>query len=125
MATTQLKPRDIFVPQVLTGLVELRVVEETAYDIADLAPIVPVDSTSVRLNIKVGSLSRIGQFRAENAQTPIAQPDMFEAQAVEMEIPLLSEKEVVRESVLRHLRSVDVGIATQAMDRVVQQGAGL
>ncbi len=125
MATTTLKPRDIFVPQVLTTLVEVRVDEDTAYDITDLAPLVTVGSTRVKMNVRSGTLARIGQFRADNAQTPIAQPQAFQAESVEMEIPLLSEKEVVREDVLRRLRSADEGLAREAMDRVVDQGAGL
>jgi len=126
MPTTVLSPRDIFKAQVLTDLVELRVTEDPgAYDIAGFAPLVGVNSNRVRMNIRTGNMSRIGQFRADNAFTPISQPHGIVAESVEMELPLLSEKEIVREDILRRLRSIDPGIATEAMDNILDQGARL
>jgi hypothetical protein len=119
-----LTPASIFQPEVLTGAVELRAQEAVVYDLQDFCPIRTVRQRKVKLNIDVGSPGRIGQFRADNALTPIAVPD-FKLQTMELEMPMLSEKEVIQEDQLVLLNSPDERIARQVANTIIDNGARL
>jgi hypothetical protein len=120
-----LTQRELFQPETLTDLVMLRATDEVDYDIDFLAAMQQTDRTRVKMNVRAGTYSRIGQFRADNANTPISTPPGIHAESIEMPIPLLSEKEIMREDLLRLLNSVDEGLATEAMDEILDQGARL
>lgn len=119
-----LTPASIFQPEVLTGAVELRAQEAVVYDLQDFAPLRTVRKRRVKLDISVGSPGRIGQFRADNALTPIVVPEL-KLQTLELEMPLLSEKEVIQEDQLVLLNSPDDRIARDVANTIIDNGARL
>lgn len=125
MAPRVLTPRELINPEVLSRLVEFRVQEETGYNISALAPIQSVTRTSVKLNVRSADISRIGQFRADNALTPISIPPTIGRATLELEMPLLSEKEILRERRIKELRSADTEVAQEAARIILNQAVRL
>jgi hypothetical protein len=119
-----LTPSDIFKPEVLTDLVEEEANEEVTYDLNDWAPIVPVTKRRVELNVRQGAPVGIGQFRADNALTPLFAP-ATRLQKLEIELPLLSEKQVIREDKLDLLNSPDTRVAREVANELIDDGVQL
>ena len=119
-----LMPRDLFKPEVLTPMIERRVQESARWDLGALAEFEQTRRTRVKLNVRAGTLSRLGQFRSDNALTPLSVP-RFSAATMEISMPLLSEKEIILEDTLRQLNSVDDDLATEAVAEILDQAERL
>jgi hypothetical protein len=123
--TTNLTPADIFRPELLSGVVELRLTEQGGeYSLGDLMPIKSTNRLRVQMNIRQGTRTRLGQFRAANAPTPIS-VGRFQAARMSIELVMLSEKEIIDEYTLLLLNSVDPGMATEAVTEILDQATRL
>lgn len=124
MPDKELAPRDIFEPEVLTTLIEERVTEQDSWDIGDIAPIESTRNTRLKVRIRTASNNTLGSFRAENDFSTLIE---LKERAEEWEIntPLLSERAIIREDVLRRLNSVDPNIALEGAADIVEMGVVL
>lgn len=125
MATVDqyLSPIDVRDAHILTRTMERRVNEANVYDVP-FAPLVPTMSRRIKLRVRHLDAAGLAAFRADNADTPLV-PSGGELVELFMELFLISEKDIIKESDLINLRSPDPLVARAAAADLVDKAARL
>lgn len=118
-----LSPVDIKNAHLLTRSVERMVDEGTLYNVP-FAPLTPTRSRRIKLRIRHVDGAGLASFRADNADTPIVSSagDLTE---LFMELFLISEKDVLKESDLINLQSSDEMVARSAAEDLLNKAVFL
>lgn len=118
-----LSPVDIKDAHLLTRAVERMIVEETLYNVP-FAPLTPTRARKIKLRVRHVDGAGLASFRADNADTPIVSTsgDLTE---LFMELFLISEKDVLKESDLVQLRSADELVARSAAEDLLKKATNL
>jgi hypothetical protein len=118
-----LSPVDIKDSYVLTKAVE-RTVNEAALYSVPFAPLVPTSARKVKLRVRHIDGAGLASFKADNADTPVVSGS---GRLVElfMELFLISEKDILKESDLISLQSPDELIAKAAAQDVLDKATRL
>jgi len=118
-----LSPVDIKNAHLLTRAVERMIVEDTLYNVP-FAPLTPTRSRRIKLRVRHVDGAGLASFRADNADTPIVSTsgDLTE---LYMELFLISEKDVLKESDLVQLRSADELVARTAAEELLKKATNL
>ncbi len=118
-----LSPVDIRDAHILTRTVERSISEEQLYNVP-FAPLSPTRSRKIKLRVRHIDGAGLASFRADNADTPIVSGagDLTE---LYMELFLISEKDVLKESDLVQLRSADELPARTAAEDVLRKAVRL
>jgi hypothetical protein len=118
-----LSPVDIKDSHILTKAVERTVNEPTLYRVP-FAPLTPTSARKIKLRVKHIDGAGLASFKADNADTPIVSGSGGLVELF-MELFLISEKEVLKESDLIALQSPDELFARAAAMDVLDKGVRL
>ena len=118
-----LSPIDIKDSHVLTRAVERTVEEESIYNVA-FAPLTTTTARKIKLRIKNVNGSGLAAFKADNADTPVVSGSGGLVEQF-MELFLISEKDILKESDLIALASPDPLIAKSAAQEVLDKAGRL
>ena len=118
-----LSPVDVKDAHVLTRAVERQVKEADIYSVP-FAPLTPTTARKIKLRVRHVDGSGLASFKADNAQTPIVSGsggliELF------MELFLISEKDILKESDMIALQSPDELIARDAAAEVLAKAVRL
>lgn len=118
-----LSPVDIKDAHILTRTVERTVDEDALYNVP-FAPLTPTRSRKIKLRVRHIDGAGLASFRADNADTPVVNTsgDLTE---LYMELFLISEKDVLKESDMVQLRSADELIARTAAEELLAKATNL
>lgn len=118
-----LSPVDIKDAHVLTQVVERRANEAELYSVP-FAPLVPTSSRRIKMRVRHSDGSGLAAFKADNADTPIISGSGGLTE-IWMELFLIAEKDVIKQSDLINLQSPDPLVARSAAEEVVNKAVFL
>ncbi|RKY14054.1 MAG: hypothetical protein DRP52_01055 [Planctomycetota bacterium] len=118
-----LSPVDAKDAFLLTAVVERRVNESEIYNVP-FAPLVQTTSRQIKLHVKVGYGSGLAPFKADNAETPIFTSTGSFVEEY-MELLVLAEKDVLKQSDMIKLQSPDPMVAKTAAQDLLDKAVTL
>jgi len=118
-----LSPVDIKDAHLLTRTVERTVVESELYNVP-FAPLSPTVSRRIKLRVRHTDGAGLASFRADNADTPVVTRGARLTELY-MELALISEKDILKESDMVALNSPDELVARSAAQEVLDMATNL
>jgi major capsid protein E len=118
-----LSPIDIKDSHILTKAVERKVKEDSLYQVP-FAPLTTTSARKIKLRVKNIDGAGLASFKADNADTPVVSGSGGLVELF-MELFLISEKDILKESDLIALASPDPLVAKAAAQEVLDKGIRL